>query len=349
MGSRVLVGERRLVVRTPETLLPEEVANWERLLATDSSLMRAFMSLQYVRAVNASGRNVFVIVGYVGDEACWFLPLQRFPDWPGLLGTFEPVGGVMTDYFGVVAANGVSFSLPEIFSAARSRVGGILFTHLDEMQTSFGLSGEEARTGLRTCLDGGFDAYWAALRKTDKKLVYDTERREKKLIAERGEIVFEWQSSNPERDIDTLIELKRSQYVRTNKERAPLFNEANVALIKRLLSSENAECQGVLSVMKCNGEIIALHFGLRCHHVLHVWFPVYLPSFSSYSPGRILMRNIFKAGCAQGVTLFDRGEGDSQAKRDFANQEHRFFRGYWKAPTVLGWLSNAALSVYWRL
>jgi CelD/BcsL family acetyltransferase involved in cellulose biosynthesis len=95
--------------------------------------------------------------------------------------------------------------------------------------------------------------------------------------------------------------------------------------------------------------MVAAHFGLRCHETLHYWFPVYDPAYSTYAPGRILFRHVLEAIVQRGVTLIDRGEGDTQAKRDFANREHYFYRGLWNAGGAGALPARAALALIWRL
>lgn len=63
-------------------------------------------------------------------------------------------------------------------------------------------------------------------------------------------------------------------------------------LLARLLLSRDANCQPRLSVLRCEGRLVASHFGLQCGPMLHYWFPVYDNQFSAYSPGRILYRHI---------------------------------------------------------
>jgi len=343
---------KNLHIRRIDELTAEEVAVWDQLLLTDD-LRRAFMSYRYARVVAETGGDVVVLVLYDIHAPCGFLPLQRVAGLRGNVGIFEPVGDVMTDYFGIVAAKGLVIDIAKLLATTRGRVNAVLFSHLDETQARFGLIGEEQRTGLRTWLDGraGHEPqdYWINLRKSDKKLVYDTERREKKLINEVGPVTFEWASQNPASDIAWLIESKKAQYTRTGKEQAPLFDSRKVALLNRLLQSQEDNCQAVLSTLRCGEEIIAVHFGLRCHDMLHVWFPVYNPKYSSYSPGRILFKHLFLRAAAEGIQVFDRGEGDTQAKRDFANETHIFTRGLW---CVVGWrglFARGVLSIFWRL
>lgn len=340
------LGENLFIRRITE-LTGEEITAWDRLLLQDD-LRRAFMSRRYASAVAETGGDVIVLILYDNRVPCAFLPLQRAAGMWGSVGIFEPVGDVMTDYFGIIAADGVVIDSVKLLAATRGRVNAVLFSHLDETQARFGLIGEEQRTGLRTWLGTPASDYWVNLRKSDKKLVYDTERREKKLINEMGPVTFEWASKNPASDMAWLVESKKAQYTRTGKGHAPLFDRGKVALLNRLLQSQEENCQGVLSTLRCGEEIIAVHFGLRCHDMLHVWFPVYNPKYSSYSPGRILFKHLFLAAAAEGIQVFDRGEGDTQAKRKFANEIHQFYRGLWH---VGGWRSLRAritLSVFWR-
>ncbi len=340
---------KNFFVRRIEEISPQEVAAWDALLVARDDLRRAFLSFSYATAVSKSCGDVIVLVGYANGAPSFFMPLQRLAGPLGRLGVFEPAGGVMTDYFGAVAADGVQVVMADLLDASAGITNAVFFTHLDESQDRYGLKAAEQRKGLRTRLGTPAIEYWANLRKADKKLVYDTERRERKLVSEFGPISFEWSSSQPASDMAWLIESKKSQYTRTGKGTAPLYIEANVALMHRLLESEDDLCRGVLSVLRCGEEIVAAHFGLRCREMLHVWFPVYETKFASHSPGRILFRHMFLAGAERGIEVFDRGEGDSQAKRDFANEEHLFGRGLWLVPGMRGQVAHLALRIAWRI
>ena len=338
-----------LFIRDFSDLTAIECAAWDALLSNDADLNRAFLSRIYAKAVEvALGRVLVVIIYQAGCPVC-FLPVQRLAGVLGAVGIFEPVGGSMTDYFGAVATAAFNIAPQTMLDATRGHINAIVFTHLDQTQQKFGLSGDDPRTGLQTFLGETPESYWVDLRKVDKKLVSDTERREKKLINECGPITFEWASTTPEADLRWLIESKKGQYTRTGRELAPLFMEGNVKLLKELLQSTDVACGGVLSVLRCGDKIVAAHFGLRCRNLLHVWFPVYDHTFSQYSPGRILFKHLFAEGAKHGLSVFDRGEGDTPAKRDFANAEHFFYRGVWQATGLSGLIARVALSISWRL
>jgi CelD/BcsL family acetyltransferase involved in cellulose biosynthesis len=342
------LGENLFIKRVAE-LSTVESARWDDLHQATPDLRQAFMSRPYVAHVAQVNPGVRVVVAYADGQPAFFLPLQMKTGIPSVFGVYEPAGGVMTDYFGAVAGVGFKLTPSALLKAAKGRINAILFHHLDQDQSRFGLIGREQRIGLRTRLGTPPGMYWSHLRTIDKKLVGDTERRERKLQAEAGELSFEWQSSRPDEDLNWLIEAKRAQYARTGKLHAPLFWPDNVALMKSLGDAREKSCTGVLSVMRCGQQVVAAHLGLRCHDVLHVWFPVYDTESASYSPGRILLKHMFAAAAEAGIQVFDRGEGDTQAKRDFANDEHLYFRGLWLAPGLRGWLARLAIGIAWRM
>lgn len=328
-------------------LEPAERAAWAALVDQYPHNGYAFMSPAYAEAVAAIDASAVVLIAYSAGQAVAFMPLQRRPDMAGRLGAYEPVGGVMTDYFGLVAAPDFQFDV--VSALAESRLPLVAFTHLEAGQLQHGLPGEAPRTGLQTHIEEPVAEFWSRLRQADKKFVSDTERRERKLIKDHGELAFELGSPVPQSDLEALISLKCAQYERTSKQQAPLFEQRNVDLLFRLLDARDPQCTGILSTLKIDGRLVAAHFGLRCHATLHYWFPVYDPAFSAYAPGRILFRHVLEAVAQQGVRIIDRGEGDTPAKRDFANREHPFYRGLWSAGGINALPARAALALIWRL
>jgi hypothetical protein len=55
-----------------------------------------------------------------------------------------------------------------------------------------------------------------------------------------------------------------------------------------------------------------------------------------------------EAASSCGITLLDRGEGDTKAKRDFANDEHLFYMGVWYTG-FRGLIGRLALATSWRV
>ncbi|MBS0493917.1 MAG: GNAT family N-acetyltransferase [Proteobacteria bacterium] len=339
---------RLRIQRKPfKTLTMGEHDAWVRLLAESTSSRWAFLSPTYAEAVNVAIGPVEVLLCWDGDALVGVMPLQRTIGWLGQWGLWEPAGRRMTDYFGLLAHPGVKLDWQSLLRAAG--VPCVCFTHLDESQADHGLTGVGPRVGLRTRIhpDGG-TAHWEWLRRQDKKLVSDTERRERKLVAEHGPLEFQMQSASPVQDMESLVALKTAQYRRTGHDEGALLNPENIGLLTRLLASTSPDCLPMLSVLRCGGQLVAGHFGLQCGALLHYWFPAYNPCFSAYSPGRILTRHILLDAERYGITCLDRGEGDSAAKRDFATEEHLYFMGLVQA-SPWGQALGALQRLRWRL
>lgn len=336
----------RVLRRAFDALEPTELAAWQDLHDKSEQSGWAFLSPAFSSAAHQNTGPVTLLLFFDGPALVAVLPLQRHRGWLGRLGLYEPVGRELADYAGLVARDGVRIDLPQALSQAG--IPCLYFTHLDEQQQQYGLVGSSPRVGLRTLVhaDGG-EKHWELLRLQDKKLVADTERRERKLEKEHGAIHFEMQSSDPDRVLSELIRLKNAQYVRTGKVGGPLMDSGNANLLRDLSKSIAASCKGQLSSISVNGELVAAHFGLQSNATLHFWFPVYDERYSAYSPGRILFRRILFASQQQGINMIDRGEGDTTAKRDFANDSHQYFKGM-TTSGPLGWLVGGLLRLSWR-
>lgn len=341
-------GTRRVDCRPLSQLDAPALRAWHALHEAHAGCGGAFLSPAYAQAAQASQRrDVRVLMVWQDTVLTAVMALQRQPGGWGRCGLFEPVGGEMTDYAGLLAVPGFRTDWADVLRCAR--VPCLYFTHLDESQREHGLDGGQPRTGLRTVIhaDGG-PAHWEHLRLLDRKLVSDTERRERKLAQTHGPLVFEMRSSTPEEDLARLVELKNSQYRRTGKTEGALLQEDNVRLLQMLLRDGGPGCRALLSTLKVDGQMVAAHLGLVAGPILHYWFPVYDERFSAYSPGRVLLHHVLLAAAQEGIQVIDRGEGDTQAKRDFANQSHEYHRGL-VAAGLQGRLLSLCRRVLWKL
>lgn len=332
--------------RAFDCLSGADLAAWNALHAAYGSDRWAFLSAGFSAAVHQTVAPVRVVLLWQGDALAGVLPLQRQRGRLGRLGIYEPVGGLMADYAGLLAAPGVHTSWPALL------VGGaipcLFFTHLEEQQQRHGLGGGVATVGLRTRIhtDGGV-AHWAWLRTQNKKLVDDTERRERKLQRDHGVTDFVSDSLTPLEDLQVLIDSKNAQYLRTGAQGGPLLAQQNQRLLTYLLQHPSEGCRARLSVLQAGGQWVSSHFGLQSGQTLHYWFPVYGEAFAAYSPGRILFKHVILQADAAGIRLIDRGQGDTPAKRDFATESHQFFKGLeWRG--ARGALLAAAQRLSWR-
>lgn len=328
-------------------LTTAEREGWGHLLATSTISRWPFMSPTYAEAVNETVAAVDVVLCRDDRGLAAVMPLQRSAGRLGRLGLREPVGREMTDYFGLLARPGIRLEWRQLLKAGR--IPCLYFTHLDESQSACGLAGEDPTVGLRTRIppEGG-PAYWEWLRARNKSFASQTERHERSLIAKYGPLTFEMHSSTPTPDLEFVVVFKNQQYHNTGHPNGALLNPANVRLLTRLLASNDPDCLPRLSALRCGGQLVAAHFGLQCGSLLHYWFPTYDPQFSRYSPGRILYQKMILFGVQNGIDCIDCGAGDSVAKRNFTNEEHRYFKGLIYS-SAWGHMVSAMQRLHWRL
>lgn len=336
---------------TPSGLNESEIAAWEHLSRTVSDLSSPFLSVHYARAVADVGVDVRVCVIRQQGVIRGFLPYQfrnRLGAWSK---TAEPVGDAMTDYFGLIAEPG--FHVAPVRLLQLAHLNTLVFSHLDEPQLRYGLTGEQPRIGLRIRLAPRLEAEAPisqdVARSLSHKYVKDTERRMRQLSKEIGPIDFVFDVRSNKRELlEQLIMHKRSQYARTNVPDA-LQHPWKSRLLHSLSECSFDTCRGLLSTLSANGHWIAMHFGIVGNGMLQYWLPVYNPEFSRYAPGRLLIQHIIQAAHTAAIHTIDRGEGDTPAKRELANEEHRFFRGLWHNQSMTSRVTRGCQSIKWRL
>lgn len=85
--------------------------------------------------------------------------------------------------------------------------------------------------------------------------------------------------------------------------------------------AEEPGLQGSLQSLRAGGRIVAVHFGLRGHHILHHYLPAYDHAVSVYSPGSVLTEQTIAQAPSQGVTLIDFSTGDADYKQAVSNRQ----------------------------
>jgi CelD/BcsL family acetyltransferase involved in cellulose biosynthesis len=329
----------------PRDLDPAHVAAWDGLLARHPALQSPFLSVHYARAVQAAGKRVRVCVIYRDGLPAGFFPFQFDNLGTQLMGAAEHVGGIMTDYAGLVAEPGLRVTPAQLLKLAR--LSTFTFSHLDETQQASGLSGESPRIGLRLRLDAA-DPLGALLR-PQHRYMKDSERCARLAERDLGPLEFTFdQHADRGALLDHLIEQKRLQYKRTQVGDA-LQAPWTRRLLHLLAQIDEPGCHGQLSTLYAGGQWLASHFGLTCHGVLHHWMPVYNPDFNKYAPGRLLMHRMIEACPRAGILTIDHGEGDSVSKRQTANEEHFYLRGQWHNRSIASLISRSYQSLRWHL
>jgi CelD/BcsL family acetyltransferase involved in cellulose biosynthesis len=347
MSGATIEGGLHARVTTPLELESAEIAAWEHLSSTEAPLGSPFLSYHYARAVAQSGMDVRVCVIRQDGAIRGFLPYQFRDRLSAWVKAAEPAGGEMTDYFGLVAMPGLRIAPLQLLRLAKLNYLG--FSHLDETQLNFGLSGEQPRVGLRSDLGPAPEAFMQALAVRQKKYIKDAMRLERQLGETVGPLRFETDQLDGRRQsLDTLIAEKRRQYRRTGVPDA-LEGRWKRALLEILSTYHFPSCRGLLSTLRAGDQWIASHFGLLGNGVLQYWLPVYNPDYARYAPGRLMSLALIRESQSIGYRFFDNGEGDSDEKRKLANAEHLYYRGAWHNATLRSFAIRSVQSLKWRV
>jgi CelD/BcsL family acetyltransferase involved in cellulose biosynthesis len=334
-------------VKTPAALTASERAAWASLCASHAHLRNPFFAPAFAEAAGRAIPGARVCVIRRDGAPVAFFPFQLLGSTGRLLGAAERLGGEIADYFGLIAAP--DFTIGESELLALAGLDYLIFSHLDDGQKGNGLAGEQPRKGVRINLAAGTAGYMAELRQTKKQMLRDTERRMRKVEQEHGPLKFEFNAADPDPVIERLIAAKLAQYARTGKSNPTLGNAWAQGLLRDLARSKDAGCHAIVSSLYAGEEWVAFHIGLRAGKVLHYWFPVYNHALKAFSPGRLLLMKIIESADTLGLGEIDRGEGDSPAKLDFANDEHFFYRGCWYRPGPRSFAFRALQAIRWRM
>ncbi len=192
------------------------------------------------------------------------------------------------------------------------------------------------------------NSYWQLLSERNPKFASDTLRRERKAQGAYGPLIFSFAEPDAEPWLDKLFLEKRRQYLETGQGDW-LGLRKRASLLKILSQTRKPDCAGVVSTLRFGDTWAAIHFGLKGGKTLHYWIPVYNPELSAYSPGRLLLRQIALHAADLGLSVIDRGVGESRAKGDFPSAQRLYFSGVWRRPVPAALAYSAIQSAAWRL
>ncbi len=341
-------GETVRVVRTAE-LTTDEVATWTHLHRSRPELASPYFHPTFVRLVAearaAHGRDD-VRVGVLRDSAGFF-PFQR-----GRWGRATPPGGRLCDFHGLIAAPAERAHVGPLNAADLLTPCGLrsyAFHMLPPGQPTWSRAAgrsetDEARTGVRVNLDGGFDAFVRRRETAGSKRHRKIVQFHRRMIRERGDATFTWHDPDPEA-WERLIRWKRAQYAATGacdvlaapwaldlltrcRDARPETGAAEASHA----AADGDDFAGALCTLRAGGEVVAAHLILRSGPRLHAWFPAYDVEARSLSPGNVLMMELLRAAAARGVTAVDLGAGDEAYKADYATDQFPLLRGVAEAP-----------------
>ncbi|MEV8637378.1 GNAT family N-acetyltransferase [Streptosporangium sp. NPDC051023] len=288
-----------------DALTAEELEAWHLLRAANPALDSPYFHPGFAAAVHASGREVRVAVGRdSAGEVRAFLPHHRERS------LIRPAGWPAADFQGPVLAPGSRLSPLDLLTGG---VRSFEFDHLIEDCADFEPWIVSRRPSPFLDVSGGLDGYLGRASRSGKDNMGQARRRAAKAERTHGAVRFVADSLDQEA-LAQVIELKRAQYAATGAKDYFATPDRH-DLMTRLLHTRDSSFGGVLSTLHAGPHLLAAHFGIRSGAVLHWWFPVYDPAFSSLAPGWMLLRELVCAAPALGITRIDLGRGDDEYKR----------------------------------
>lgn len=332
-------------VISPTDLTDDEQKAWRRCLRANPALRSAFYSAAFARAVAAVRSDVWVCVMARDGEPQGFLPFQFGGHIQHALRAAEPVGGAMSDHFGLVAPEGFATDVRTLLAMAR--LSAIDFRNLPADELSFGLTGEQPERGHRIEIGSNAREYWARLKQQNESLSRELERRERRIMEALGPLDFTLDCNDRERELEHLMAMKRAQYRKTGVPDA-LAETWQRALLRSLASSRDPDCTGLLSTLYAGERWVASHFGLLCGNKLHYWFPVHNPVLAKFGPGHLLLKHVIDGAAAAGIGTIDRGAGHQSHKSAYVSVPCVYYRGCWHDGSMRATMYRGLQSLAWR-
>jgi len=310
MVPQTMISHASPTILRPSELTTDQLAIWRKIVAADASLQSPFFQPEFTQAVGQVRDDVRVAVVQQNNAPVAFFPYQL-----GTRGFGLPVGGKLNDFQGVIGQLPESLTIPTLFRACGLASWG--FDHLPDTQLDFAPWSSRSSASPYIDFSNGWQAYQEDRALAQSSIIRETKRKERKLARDAGTLRFEFHTED-DSVFDQLLTWKSAQRRATKTFDILQMNWAR-SVLETLRSTQTDNVQGCLSALYAGDRLIAAHFGLISHHVMHLWFPAYNVEFSNYSPGVCLMLNMLKAAELRGITRFDLGKGDERFKQRLSN------------------------------
>ncbi len=310
-------------------LPPELWTAWDEIQRKEPCLASPYFTVPFAQAVSAVSGATEVGVLMNGGAAVGFFPFER-----SAMGIGRPLAKHLSDFQAVIATNDTTWDPAEMIRGCGLSAWD--FDHVLACQKSFEPFAQRRQASPFIDLPAGFGSYEENRKAAGSKVIKHLIALARKLEREVGPIRFEYHSSAPEVFQQALL-WKKEQYQRTGA--ANVFAQGwTVDLLTRIMRTQSESFGGVLSVLWAGSNLVALHLGMRSRSVWHYWFPTYDPIHSRYSPGLLLLLEMFKAAEAHGLKRIDLGKGDADYKERVMTGASTVLEGSVTVSPALSWL-----------
>ncbi len=335
--------------------ITSKTKKWNELSLSEKQLYRSFTSkssefkspfyqYSFVESVAQVNPHVYVLILYRQEKPFLFFPYQYRGKLDKMVGLAERIGSNMSDVFGPVLEPGSFISIEQINKNINFSL--LNFDHLPVLLSSFKVPFFSKQLASQILVNKGAEYYFDWLKTSNKKFYNDTKRRKRKAIEALGPLDFKFNNESSF-ELERLITQKRAQYARTNVKDS-LKDDWKLKLLEELAHQKDDTFQPVLSTLYCGNTWLASHLGIKANGILQYWLPVYEIEYRSFAPGRLLLFETISALKENNLTIIDRGEGISDAKKDTANYIYQMGKGSVSKVSTGLVLSKLLQKYYWK-
>ncbi len=304
---------------------PDLIGIWRVLQQSNPALVSPYFCPEFTQAVAAVREDVEIAVLEDGNRVVGFFPYQRGPQDVAV-----PVGGIFSDYQGLVCAPGFECDPRELLKSCR--IVAWDFDHLLTAQTCFAPFHLHTEPSPQIDVSRGYETYAAGRRAAGSEQIKKCGNLMRRIEREVGPLRFVAHSA----DVTLLVRVlawKSQQYLGSSK--PDLFALGwTRPLVERIHAMQAEDFAGMLSLLYAGERLVAGHFGMRSWTVWHYWFPSYDEEIAKYSPGLILLLKMAEYAPSAGLRVIDLGKGLSLYKERLMSNAVELAAGSVELPSL---------------
>ena len=301
-------GALKITVLPATDLTESHWRRWGEIQKDNPELDSPYFRPEFARIVGSLRPDAFVaVLGSLADPRGFF-PFQR-----RRFGFGSPLGSRLSDFHGVIATRDATFDAPELMRACR--LSSWDFHALPASQAAFAPLADRTLESHFIDARRGLEGYEEALRRLSSSQAQRLRSWRRKAEKEFKKIEFVPHVTDL-RVLETLLEWKSRQYRETGT-----VDNWSIGwmrdLVLRIHAQQGDEFAGQLSALYFDGELAAVHMGMRSRDAWHWWFPRFDDRFEDFRPGLLLLSRIVEHAPQLGVKRIDLGYGDEVYKLRF--------------------------------
>ena len=301
------------------------VAAWIRLQAGNPNLASPYFHPDFTRSIAAVRSDVEVAVVEADQAIVALFPFQREQESHA-----RPVGGILSDYQGLICIPDFQFSPTELLR--RCRLEAWEFDHLVASQSSLTPFHWSTDASPQIDVSKGYEAYIHERRAAGSQQIKQINNLVRRIEREVGALRFISASTDTEA-LNDVLEWKSDQY--RSSDNTDLFAPGWIReAIYKIWEHRADGFSGALSLLYAGDRLIAGHVGMRSQSVWHYWFPAYDSRMAKYSPGLILLLKMAEHAPQSGIGIIDLGKGMNLYKARLMNASTVLASGRLELPSL---------------